>query len=925
MKKLLVLIMVLMVLGAGGAAAWWKFVYKADNFATARSLIEKGDLRAAQIELRNSVRDDPTNAEAHFRLGVVQMRLGDPVAAEKELRLARDNGFDPRGVTPLLAQTYMAQGKFKELLRDFAATGQPPEIAVTILVTRGLAMMQMDNMDGAAGAFAEAERLGPQSVDPPLAAARVLIAKRDYAGAEAKVDRALTINGKAPDALVLKAQLSNLKGDRPKALAALDAAIEVSPNSSPARLERANILVATGQDAKAKADVDLVLTNEPRSAGAVYLQAVLVARARDFPAADAALTKIAGVMSRFPRGYYFQAIVKFNLGQAEQAVEAAGKYVARNPGDPDGVKLMARIDLAVQRPEHAIQMLEQNADAGTADADMLDLLGRAYAQSGRSQQALISFQKAAALAPDNADILNRLASARLGLGDASGATKDLQHSLELAPKQAATGEALVVAALAGGEVDKAAAALGNLDQGKTNPEVFGILTGMVRMAQLDVDAATTAFRSVLKERPDSVPARLNLAKIAMLKNQVADAERLLGEILTQLPANEQALSALVGVYVLDGRLPRAVVALQAAHVAAPTNLGVTLGLVDLQIRLRDGDKALAVLADAMKGEASNQALIAAKVRALSSVGKNAEAETELRTVLKTDPVNEPARRTLADLLAGQKSFDASRTVLREGLALKPGSPRMIEALIALELAASGPDKTLALLDELAKDGANRPAMRGMRGNILMTTNKYADAGAAFAAEYKIEPSGDLAARAAQAFGAAGKPELGRPLLVEWLATHPDEMAPLQILVTLDIGAKKYDDAERTLKHVLEVQPNNVPALNNLAWIYQQKNDTQAQSLAHKAYLLSPTPQVADTLGWILTTQGKPDVALMLLRQASSQLLTDGTVQFHYATALNAVGQKDEAISVLRPIVLGNAVFDEKTAAKRMFDELSVPK
>ncbi len=925
MKKLLILVMVLMLLGAGAGAAWWKFVYKSDNFATARALIEKGDLRAAQIDLRNAVRDDPTNAEAHFRLGVVQMRLGDPVAAEKELRLARDNGFDPRGVTPLLAQTYMAQGKFKELLRDFAVAGQPPEIAVAILVTRGLAMMQMDNMDGAASAFAEAERLGPQAVDPPLAAARVLIAKRDYSGAEAKVDRALTINGKAPDALVLKAQLANLKGDRTKALTALDAAIEVAPNSSSARLERANILVATGQDAKAKADVDFVLNNEPRSAGAVYLQAVLAARARDFPAADAALTKIGGVMSRFPRGYYFQAIVKFNLGQAEQAVEAAGKYVARNPGDPDGVKLMARIDLAVQRPEHAIQMLEAPAEAGTADADMLDLLGRAYAQSGRSQQALTTFQKAAAMAPDNADILNRLASARLGLGDAAGAAKDLEHSLELAPKQASTGEALVVASLAGGDVDKAAAALAKLDQSKVNAEVFGILTGMVRMAQLDVDAAVTAFRSVLKERPDSVPARLNLAKIAMLRNQVVDSERLLNEILTQLPANEQALSALVSLYVLDGRLPRAVVALQAARAAAPTNIGVMLGLVDLHIRLRDGDKALAIIDEAMKGQAQNQALTAAKVRALVSVGKNADAEAELRNLLKADPANEPARRTLADLLGTQKSFDTARAVLREGLSLAPGSPRMIEALIALEVAATGPERTLQLLDELAKDARNRPALRAMKGNVLMSANKFADAAAAYAAEYKIDPSGDLAARAAQAWGAAGRPDVGRPMLVEWLATHPDDMSPLQVLVTLDIGAKKYDDAERSLKQVLDVQPNNVPALNNLAWIYQQKGDTTAQSLAHKAYLLSPTPQVADTLGWILATQGKPDVALMLLRQASAQLTTDGTVQFHYAFALNAVGKKDEAVSVLRPIVLGKAEFDEKPAAKRMFDELSVPK
>ena len=925
MKKLVILVVVMLVLGGGAAGAWWKFVRKADNFASARALIDKGDLKAAQIELRNAVREDPTNSEAHFRLGTVQLRLGDPVAAEKEFRLARDNGFDPRGVTPLLAQTYMAQGKFRELLRDFQATGQPPEIAVSVLVTRGIAMMQLDNMDGAAAAFAEAERLGPQLVDPPLAGARVLIAKHDYTGAEAKVDRALAINGKAADALVLKAQLSNLKGDRPKALAALDAAVEAAPNSSAARLERANILIASGQDAKAKADVDAVLAVEPRSAGAVYLQAVLAARAKDFAAADAALTKINAVLSRFPRGYYFQAIIKFNLGQAEQAVEAANKYMARNPGDLDGVKLMARIDLAVQRADHAIQILDAAAVSGTADAEMMDLLGRAYAQSGRQQQAVQAFEKASKMAPDNVDVLNHLASARLGLGDAAGAAKDLEHSLELSPKQASTGEALVVASLAGGDVEKAAVALAAIDQTKANPEGFGILTGMVRMAQLDPDAAISAFNSVLKERPDSVPARLNLAKIAVLQNRIPDAERLLQEILNKQPAHEQALPALIGVFLLDGRNGRAVAAMEAAHAAAPANLSVTVGLSDLYIRNRDGAKSLALIDDAMKGQAPNQVLLAAKVRALAAMGKQEEAQAQLQAVLTTDPANEPARRALADLFAEKKDFNSSRTTLKAGLDLKPGSVNMITALLALDVRDKGAEAALKTVDELAKVPANKNALRGMKGNILMTANRPADAAEAFAAEYKLDPSSDLAARVGQAWAAAGKPDLGRPVMTDWLGKNPDDVNVLQMLGSVDLGNKRIADAELSLRKILDLQPNNIAALNNLAWIDQQRGDKEAQSLAHKAYLLSPTPQIADTLGWILVNQGKPEVALMLLRQASQQLLTEPTVQFHYASALRAVGRNDEAASTLRPIVLGKKDFDERDAAKRMLDELSVGK
>ena len=58
-------------------------------------------------------------------------------------------------------------------------------------------------------------------------------------------------------------------------------------------------------------------------------------------------------------------------------------------------------------------------------------------------------------------------------------------------------------------------------------------------------------------------------------------------------------------------------------------------------------------------------------------------------------------------------------------------------------------------------------------------------------------------------------------------------------------------------------------LNNLAWLYDQKGDTEkALSHARRAYELSPKrPEIADTLGWLLIRQGDTAAAMPLLEQA----------------------------------------------------------
>ncbi|MDR3415868.1 MAG: tetratricopeptide repeat protein, partial [Nevskia sp.] len=408
MKKYLLVVLAILLVGgiAGGGAWYWRQSH--DYLSLARAAMARGDMHSAQIELRAMLRSRPQSAEAHFRLGAVQLQFGDPVAAEREFKLAQAGGWNNQVVMPLLARAYLAQGRFKEV-KDLAVEGLPPTEASSLLVTRALAELGLKELPQAQAAIDEAERLEPKSAEASLAAARVALASNDSAAAEAKINHALELNPRSADALLLKGQLLHSRGDYQAAAAAFGQAIAISPGAVNLHLERANTLIALNQFQKAREDVDAVLKIDARNPLANYFLTVLLARAGDWPGADAALQNISPVISRFPRGEYFQALVKINLGQTAQATDAATKYVARTPTDIAGYKLLAGIYARAHQPQQMIPVLTKAMDAGLVDVELLELLSNAYIQTGQTALALQTLDKAARLASDNSDVLERIA------------------------------------------------------------------------------------------------------------------------------------------------------------------------------------------------------------------------------------------------------------------------------------------------------------------------------------------------------------------------------------------------------------------------------------------------------------------------------------------------------------------------------------
>ena len=122
--------------------------------------------------------------------------------------------------------------------------------------------------------------------------------------------------------------------------------------------------------------------------------------------------------------------------------------------------------------------------------------------------------------------------------------------------------------------------------------------------------------------------------------------------------------------------------------------------------------------------------------------------------------------------------------------------------------------------------------------------------------------------------------------------------------------------------MLKSQPDNVVALNDVAWIEQQQGDlVDARRDAARAYRQAPTPQTADTLGWTLLVGGDTSDALVLLRQAAGQA-TDPAIQYHLAAALLRNGKTAEAKAVLGPVVAGNAAFSERPDAEKLLRSMT---
>jgi uncharacterized protein (TIGR03790 family) len=118
-----------------------------------------------------------------------------------------------------------------------------------------------------------------------------------------------------------------------------------------------------------------------------------------------------------------------------------------------------------------------------------------------------------------------------------------------------------------------------------------------------------------------------------------------------------------------------------------------------------------------------------------------------------------------------------------------------------------------------------------------------------------------------------------------------------VLASIYEAEHEYAKAAARYKQIIDIEPNHVFALNNLAYTLAERQGSPAEGLtfAERAYRLSPEePRILDTLGWTHHLLGTHDKALPLLVEAARLAPKNADILLHAAIASAVAKRFDDA-------------------------------
>lgn len=169
----------------------------------------------------------------------------------------------------------------------------------------------------------------------------------------------------------------------------------------------------------------------------------------------------------------------------------------------------------------------------------------------------------------------------------------------------------------------------------------------------------------------------------------------------------------------------------------------------------------------------------------------------------------------------------------------------------------------------------------------------------------------------------GNDKSAQETALQRLRQTPRDTNVLHALASLHARAGRPAEAAKSYQSLLSFQPQDVPALNNLANVQIKLGDKTALQTAEKAHGLAPANAlVIDTLGWAHHHFGQQDKALSLLRDARLREPSNPEIRYHLAKVLAQSGRRSEAQEELREAMKTGRPFEGAQEAAELLKTLN---
>lgn len=882
---------------------------------------QKGDNKAAIIQLKNALQKNPDDKEARLLLGTIYIETNDPQSAEKEVRKAIDLGNHTDQALTALAKALLMQGKFEKVLEETmpaagAATG------AEIAVMRGNAYLGLGKEQEAKDAFELARKDNTDNPDALISLARHALLLKDVDAATRYSEQAVSKNPANADAWNFKGDLLRAQAKAAAALAAYEEALRLKPDHAAALVAKATIEIGAGRYDAARASLDTARKKGASTLGVLYTQALLDYK-QGKPAA--ALESLQHVLRAAPGHLQAQLLagtVQYELGATQQAEMHLKTYLEKRPDDLHARKLLAATLLRNGEPKRALTIVSTAAKDAPQDAQLLTLAGESSAQAKDFSGAIEYFQKASAAAPQDAMIRTALGKIKLGQGDSGGAIDEFQKAAALEKEPGQANKALILAYLQQKQYDKALSMVTTIEKEQPkNPELQH-LKGGIYLAKKDVQSARQSYERALSYDATYFNAVASLARLDMIDKKPDAAKKRFEALLAADKKNVQAMIALGSIAVAQKQNDEATRWFEQAHSENPDALEPATQLAMHYLRLGQNQKALTLAQKLQAASPTNAG-------ALDLLAKVQFASNDKRAALdsyeKLAALNPSSAAVFVKIAAihmtMQKTAEAAEA-LKKALSLQPGYLEAQVALASVEQARGNRDQALTLARSIQKQHEKSPAGHLLEAELMLAQHKLEPAIAAYERAYALGRTATLAMKLHTVLRQAGREKDAERYIEQWLKDHPADTAVHAYVAQnyLNIGQNK-----QAIKHyeaVLQRDASDVRALNNLAWLYQQEKDSRALQYAEKAYAgNSSNPSVLDTLGWILVERGEHARGISLLQQAVA--LAPDAMEIRYRLALGLVksGDKEKARTELQHLLTAGKEFSKEKEARALLTQL----
>ena len=892
----------------------------------AKESVAAKDHPTAIVELKNLLQVDPDNVEARLMLARSSLVVADPLSAEKELARAAELGASDGEFLAMHYRTQLTLGQHTRVL----------ELLSDEQSSAGLSSAQVKQFRGEAllglGSSIEAQTLFKEILAEEPSNAMALwghaaaLASRGATNDALDIARQLSID--QPDfarGWLIYGQLSLRSGRLDDAARDLQIAVDKAA-ATPDRIIEIIALASLADAQLGSRNVDganFTIRRLAPLSGPTPITRLLIARLaiaqEDLTLASSELEQI---LIENPNNFQAMLLLasvhlaQHNYAQAEAYLQ---HVMAMHPQNLAARRLLAATQMKMNDPAAAVETLAPLLDDDDNDPGLSILASQVLLESGDPIRAIELLEQSLARDPGNDDMKLRLAAAFL----AAGRFVDAQAMVESLPADIGFQRGIILAfALATQDaMEESQTVIDGVVSDYGDDATALILAADYYGRRGDPGQARELLVRAVSNAPTDTIALYELARIDFRAGNLDEAAENYEKVLAEDPNHVRAMSSLADISARNGNLDKSLELLDKAIAVDPE--AATPRLMLAQAQLRSG----AVMAaensahEAVRLAPENAAIVNAAAAVLLDTGKSREAQGLLSLAVQLRPEVSGYWYNLARAQSALGEQLESRKALEEAVRLDPASIRSGSALALMELGDGYPDKALAVVENVKRMNPDSRASLALEADVLSRMGRVDETYAIYVGLFAQQPTVQIAVKAYRAGRRAGLPD-AHALLAAWVDDNPDDGSASMVLAQ---HFESTGDASRAIvlyEAAIAANGDNGIALNNLAWLYNEKDNPKAEPLARRAYALMPgNESVLDTLGWILVTNEKVTEGYQLLEEAVAKSPDSKSSQYHLAVASNKLNDTDRCVRILKGLLADDAPFGDRDAAEVLLAKL----